>query len=172
MNRLTLQIAAIIGVGVLLMRTVLELWAGSAVPAVPNSAVASAHPRRAGSDKDTLLIRGLAPEPLGRYSQSTSRPVFFEGRRYPEREIVAVAPPSPPPPVLHQVVAASSVGFKLMGLQIGAGSARALIEVPSKAPVWYGVGDQIEAWTIQTIMPDSVLLVRGSQSASLNLYSQ
>ena len=122
-----------------------------------------------GGDK-ALLIDVHRPA-LAAYPHTTSRPVFFEDRRYPEREVAAKPAPPPPQAVAVAVEPVQIKGLTLMGLQLGAGGSRALIDAAASKPVWIKVGERVQAWTVQSIHGDHVLLYSGDQKARLDMYS-
>lgn len=110
----------------------------------------------------------LGVKPLGAFPQTASRPLFFEGRRYPERE----AKQAPPVSAFasEPVGAAAAKGARLRGVVTVAGTTRALIEMPSKSAEWLAVGDLVDGWRLEGIDQDRAELRSGSQAVSLLLY--
>lgn len=109
----------------------------------------------------------LDAKPLGAFPQTASRPLFFEGRRYPERETKQ----SPPVQAFAgETVAAAAKGARLRGVVTVAGTTRALIEMPSKSAEWLAVGDLVDGWRLEGIDQDRAELRSGSQAVSLLLY--
>ena len=102
------------------------------------------------------------------YPETATRPVFFEGRRYP-----LVAKPAPPP-IAAQAVPPRPLprtdGFKLLGVMMQGDAGRALIEVPSQPLNWLGLGDKVQTWTITAIRAKSIDLNVDGQVLKLSLH--
>ena len=110
---------------------------------------------------------------LAEFPLTPSRPVFFEGRRYPVREApmpppVQVVSPPPPPPPPAPIVSADKL--RLRGVMADKGDQRALIEVQGQPPQWHRIGEKVQDWEIERIAPGSVHLRNGGRSATLDLY--
>lgn len=110
----------------------------------------------------------LDAKPLGAFPQTASRPLFFEGRRYPEREAKQAPPVSAF--AAEPIGGATAKGARLRGVVTIAGTTRALIEMPSKSPEWLAVGDLVDGWRLEGIDQDRAELRSGSQAVSLLLY--
>jgi len=115
---------------------------------------------------------------LSTFSQSLTRPLFFEGRRLPSAQPKQIKaelpkpppPPSPPPPPPKQVVLPDKI--KLLGVVMQAEDWKALIEIPPQPAAWFKVGDQIAEWTITAIEENRVVFSHhSSKTATLALYS-
>jgi len=123
------------------------------------------------------VIVDLEQPALSTFSQSLTRPLFFEGRRLPSpppKEIKAEPPkPTPPPPPApppKPVVLPDKI--KLLGVVMQAAAWKALIEVPPQPAAWFNVGDKIAEWTITRIEENRVVLSHQSnKTATLALYS-
>jgi hypothetical protein len=124
------------------------------------------------------MISDPAQPALSTFSQSLTRPLFFEGRRLPspqpkqvKAEPPKLSPPPPPPPPPKPIVLPDKI--KLLGVVMQADSRKALIEIPPQPPAWFKTGDQIADWTITAIAENGVVFThRSSKSASLALYSE
>lgn len=112
---------------------------------------------------------------LATFSQSLTRPLFFEGRRLPtpppkQVKVEAPKPPPPPPPPPKPAVLPDKI--KLLGVVLKAGDRQALIEVPPQPATWFSAGDRIAEWTISTIEGNQIVLSHPSNHpATLVLYS-
>ena len=117
--------------------------------------------------------------PFDRLQSTASSPLFFEGRRYPTREvakpiaaIAPIAPPQPPPPA-----AIGPDRLKLRGVRDFDGKPQVLIEmiqIPMNTrttEVWLSIGEVFQGWKVEAINGNSVSLRHGGQSATLELYS-
>jgi hypothetical protein len=107
--------------------------------------------------------------------QAYSRPLFSRDRR----------PWQPPPPDPTEQVAAPVAAVapslpieppqaKLVGVSATGGTdLKALLQRSvDPEPEWFIVGDDLEGWTINKINAQSVVMVRGDQSFSLELYPE
>jgi len=113
---------------------------------------------------------------LAAFSQSMTRPLFFEGRRLPTLEPKQVkteppkpAPPPPPPPPPKPVALPDKI--KLLGVVILSAERQALVDTPPQPARWFKVGDKIGEWTIARIEENSIVLNHSARSATLPLYS-
>ncbi len=168
MTRLGLQLA-LIAMCVLTIwhasTTAWRLLAGSGRP--PAAAIAdgagAAEAQARKADRITL-----DPRPIGTFPQTASRPLFFEGRKYPERETKQTPPAQAF--VSEPVAATPAKAARLRGVVIVAGKTRALIEMPSKSAEWMGVGDLVDGWRLEGIDKDRAELRNGDSAVSLLLY--
>lgn len=107
--------------------------------------------------------------------QAYSRPLFSKDRR----------PWQPPPPDPTEQAAAPAAPVattepieppqaKLVGVSAAGGSdMKALLHLSvAPEPEWFIVGDDLEGWTINKINAQSVVMVRGEQTFSLELYPE
>jgi hypothetical protein len=142
-------------------------------PIVLDPTTTAAVPKRA-----PRAIADPAQPALSKFSQSLTRPLFFEGRRLPSpqpKQIKAELPkppppPSPPPPPPKPVVLPDKI--KLLGVVMQAEAWKALIEIPPLPAAWFKVGDRIAEWTITAIEENSVVFSHhSSKTATLALYS-
>jgi hypothetical protein len=112
---------------------------------------------------------------LATFSQSLTRPLFFEGRRLPVPQPKQVKaepsrPPPPPPPPPKPAVLPDKI--KLLGIILRADDRRALIEIPPQPAAWFKVADRIADWTIDAIEDNQVVFTHPSKRvATLALYS-
>ncbi len=130
-----------------------ELGHGSADIAPGRSAPASVAPTR-GGDKPA----GYALPPLERFSAIIKRPLFSPSRRPPPRE----------PEHLEQLDS-----FVLEGVLISPASRTAVVE-HGRPPVTAHVveGQDIEGWTVSSILPDRIVLRHGVTQHELKLRDQ
>src|SRR5262245_21186274 len=113
---------------------------------------------------------------LAAFSQSMTRPLFFEGRRLPTPEQKQVksepqkaAPPSPPPPPPKPVALPDKI--KLLAVVILSEARQALVDAPPQPARWFKIGDKIGEWTIARIEENNIVLNHSARSATLPLYS-
>lgn len=104
--------------------------------------------------------------PLGAFPQTLARPIFFEGRRFPQTEAVVPKPPPAPPP--RPIVAPDQ--FRIFGIVTHGEARRALIQGPSVLLDWYTEGAKLQEWTLTRIENNSIFLSFGDQSAELRLF--
>jgi len=105
--------------------------------------------------------------PIAAFSQTRDKPIFFEGRTYPEI-VAAVAEQTPaasgaPPRAI-------SDHLRLQGVQIAKDARKALIKSSNNSPTWYVLGDAIDGWIVTEIGPDHATLQSGSSIVQLRLY--
>lgn len=166
MIRLALQL---LGLAVLLLATA---RAGSALfDAALNELDLPAVARPHGTAGAVDQALDYKPPPSTAFAQTLARPVFFEGRRFPQPEgsadkvataIVAQPPPAPPP---------STEKLKLRGVLLEADLPKALIENSSGGIESLSVGQLIEQWSIIKIEPSRVQLRSRGRTSVLDLYS-
>ena len=174
MIRLLAQMLTLIGIGATIVWVAawgLDLWQ---TPIELDASTTAPTPRRASP-----VIADVVEPALSTFSQSLTRPLFFEGRRLPPprpKEIKAEPPkpppppPSPPPPPPKPVVLPDKI--KLLGVVMQAADWKALIEIPPQPAAWFKVGDQIAEWTIAAIEENRVVFTHhSSKTATLALYS-
>lgn len=171
MFRLSVQLLAIVVLGFLLVDAGKDLWRTlTGEPSAARVVSTPPSPANRGADQPALDFK---PRPLSDYTETVTRPVFFEGRTYP----APVKPPEPPKPVAappRPPVRITADGLKLRGVIISGSTARALIAVGDAPAAWLTVGQSVQAWTIQAIRQTSVRLTgnNGTQFATLSLYEE
>jgi hypothetical protein len=183
MTGLILRLGVLCGLLVLLGWGGVAAWREATRPPHDVS-LPAATPSTPAQARDLALVK----PPLSSFSDTLKRPLFFEGRKYPERRpepvvapsassrpavLVAPTPPAPPPKPLIAVEAvkpATTDGLKLLGVLVNKGRTRALIEAAPDAGEWLGVGGKVRDWTIESIGADRVALRQGRQTATLELY--
>ena len=107
--------------------------------------------------------------------QAYSRPLFSKGRRPWQAPVVEqeqeVAAPAAPAAVFQPI---EPPQVKLVGVSSAGGSdLKALMQFSvSPDPEWFIVGDDLEGWTISKINPQSVVIARGEQVMSFELYPE
>jgi hypothetical protein len=107
--------------------------------------------------------------------QAYSRPLFSKDRR----------PWQPPPPDPTEQVAApveqvapveivEPPQAKLVGVSASGGTdLKALMQLSvAPEPEWYIVGDDLDGWTVRRISAQSVVVARGEQEVSFELYPE
>jgi hypothetical protein len=120
-----------------------------------------------GQAADARLAE-IDQRPLTAFPQTASRPVFFEGRRYPAKE--APKQTAQQPEQQQRVPTVSAKELKLLGVRVEEGASQALIANGVQPPVWFNVGEKIMNWTVASVEPNDVLLKRDGQTADLKLY--
>jgi hypothetical protein len=173
MTRLLAQMLTLIGI------VATTVWVATwgfhfwQTPIVLDATITAAVPKQV-----PRAIADPAQPALSKFSQSLTRPLFFEGRRLPSpqpKQIKAELPkppppPSPPPPPPKPVVLPDKI--KLLGVVMQAQDWKALIEVPPQPAAWLKVGDRIAEWTIAAIEENRVVFSHhSSKTATLALYS-
>ena len=158
---------------VLVVLILLSVQAGHAVwSAVSETSAAeiaaSAQVQRRDAAPGTKATGFETPQPsISSFPLTATDPVFFEGRKYPKRDVAPSAPAvvAPPPVPILKVE-----GVVLRGVFVHGPQHRALLEVAARPPSWVAVGDVVQAWTITEISNNSVRLIREGQVAILQLY--
>lgn len=120
-----------------------------------------------------LPLPQIAPSanPLSRmafqeYGAFRQRPLFAPSRRRPDQPAAVTAPPPPaeatesPPPEL-----------RLVGIVAGVDRAVALVSRQEGAALSLRVGDQVEAWRVDRIAPDRVVLRDGEREQTYRLFA-
>lgn len=108
-------------------------------------------------------VSRMAFKDLGAFRQ---RPLFAPSRRRPDQPVVYAAPPSPseapetPPPDL-----------RLVGIVAGVDRAVALVSRQEGASLSLRVGDQVDAWRVDRIAPDRVVLREGEREQTYRLFA-
>jgi Type II secretion system protein C len=120
-----------------------------------------------GQPAETRLAE-IDQRPLAAFPQTASRPVFFEGRRYPAKE--AAKKTVQEPEQQQRVPTVSAKELKLLGVRVEQGASQALIANGAQPPAWFNVGEKIMNWTVASVEPNDVLLKRDGQTADLKLY--
>jgi hypothetical protein len=119
-----------------------------------------------GQPGETRLAE-IDQRPLTAFPQTASRPVFFDGRRYPTREAAKKAVQEPEQ---QRVPTVSAKELKLLGVRVEQGASQALIANGAQPPAWFNVGEKIMNWTVASVDANDVLLKRDGQTADLKLY--
>jgi hypothetical protein len=119
-----------------------------------------------GQSAETRLAE-IDQRPLTAFPQTASRPVFFDGRRYPTRE---AAKKTVQEPEQQRVPTVSAKELKLLGVRVEQGASQALIANGAQPPAWFNVGEKIMNWTVASVDANDVLLKRDGQTADLKLY--
>jgi hypothetical protein len=115
----------------------------------------------------------VAAPTLTAFPQTLARPLFFEGRRFPEPAPQAAQPQqqveaAPNPPPAAPTVAVETI--KLLGVQNDKTGWRALLAVQGQQSEWYVVGQKLEDWEITSIDGNSAQLTSPAGQATLELY--
>ena len=172
MIRLTTQVGCIAVLLLLVLHAGTGVWDAIERPA--DAAFATSGQLRPAIalvvERQALEFKG---QELAAFPETATRPVFFEGRRYPEAAKAAnLEPPAQDPRATPVATRISADGIKLLGVMIQDGKAQALIEAASQPPAWVTVGAKVQAWTVQAIRNDSVRLDSNtaSQFATVSLY--
>jgi general secretion pathway protein N len=125
--------------------------AGDQARTAPIPAVAGAVPPLPAQPASSTL------PPMEAFSEVTRRPLFSSTRQ-------------PPPPEAVKETQGNSSTFALLGIIISDGGRIALIEYGRPpAMVRLKEGQAVEGWTLQSILPDRVVLQRGATDQELKL---
>jgi general secretion pathway protein N len=99
----------------------------------------------------------FAVEPLETYAEVTERPLFSPSRRSP-------------PPQLAQGKQTDAGGLVLSGIILTSDARVALVQSGKTAPAKrLTEGQEIEGWSVQSILPDRIVLRRGATEHELKL---
>lgn len=96
------------------------------------------------------------------------RPLFAPSRRRPDRP-VAYVPPPPPPPI--EAPASPPPELRLVGIVAGVDRAVALVSRQEGPSLSLRVGDQVDAWRVDRIAPDRVVLREGEREQTYRLFA-
>lgn len=109
---------------------------------------------------------------LTEFAETTTRPIFFSGRRVPEKPKIKVAaveaklaapvaPPAPPPDPL-----------RLVGI-MGASNTMKVLVRTSVDPqgIWLSVGDEYRGWKLREVSADNAVVEALGQRTELRLYA-
>ncbi len=128
------------------------------LPVPAGAPVATAAPEAA---PELPLEAEFEMRPLETFSETLERPLFMATRRPPEPQPEVDAPPPARP---------EAVGMELNGIVISPTGRRALLRpLKSREVVRATEGQVIEGWTVQSILPDRVILQRDGVSEELRL---
>jgi hypothetical protein len=167
MIRLTAYLLAVTVAVILTREAAIWAWTAYDSPIVLTDGPVSALPPAIdGSGASGAKVAELNQQPLTAFPQTSARPLFFEGRRYPPRE-----PPKKTAQAQEERAPTVNVReLKLLGVRVEAGISQALIAVGSQPPAWVNVGDAVMAWTVTSVDLNDVMLKREGQTADLKLY--
>ncbi|WP_342149034.1 hypothetical protein [Methylorubrum sp. SB2] len=154
----------------------------AASPAPPEPAIAAAPPEPEAPAETALAEPppephlplpqvAPSPNPLSRMAFKDldgfrQRPLFAPSRRRPDQPVAYAAPlplpemPASPPPEL-----------RLVGIVAGVDRAVALVSRQEGASLSLRVGDQVDAWRVDRIAPDRVVLREGEREQTYRLFA-
>ena len=120
--------------------------------------------------KNSAVAASLASRTLSDYPDTPARPIFFAGRRVPEKPKGKVATTEPMPVVLA-ALAPPPEPLQLVGV-MGAGVGRRVLVRTSLDPlgIWLSVGDDYRGWRLREILGDTAVVEAQGQSTLLRLY--
>lgn len=116
------------------------------------------------------------PDLRAEMGETLARPLFHRTRR-------PFAPPPPPPveavfveeeapPIMEPEPVEMPPELALAGVSLAKSGNRALLGLLSGAEVrWYGLGEAIEGWRVETITEAAVVLADGDRRLTLPLYA-
>jgi hypothetical protein len=114
-------------------------------------------PLAAPRETDVTIEARFAMPPLGGYAEVLARPPFATTRR-------------PPPPAAAQSASSTPLAATLVGVILGSGGRRALVEHGEPAQVTrVSEGQEIDGWTITAIQRDRIILRRAEESDELKI---
>lgn len=143
-------------------------WIAYTTPVVLPGGESSAPPvadKPGGGPAETRLA-AIDQRPLTAFPQTASRPLFFDGRRYPTREAPKKIAQEPE----QRVPTVNAKELKLLGVRVEQGASQALIANGAQPPAWINVGEKIMNWTVASVDTNDVQLKREGQTADLKLY--
>jgi len=168
MIRLTTYAVLLVAVAFLAREAALWAWSAYKSPAGLSASAPSASPGAEAMNHGapSAKLAQLQQRPLSAYPQTVSRPLFFPGRRYPDKEVkkpVRVVPDRVLPPVNVR-------DLKLLGVRLGTGVSQALIGIGNQTPAWVNVGDNVMTWTVTSVNANNAVVEHEGQKADLKLY--
>lgn len=121
--------------------------------------------------KDGASTLALPQRGVGEFPETTTRPIFFSGRRVPEK-------PKPKPVVTEARLAAPVVAapppepLQLVGI-MGAGSGRRALLRTTVDPqgIWLSIGDEYRGWKLREISADNAVVEAQGLRSDLRLYA-
>jgi hypothetical protein len=170
MLRLSAYLLALIIAAALMRDAATWAWTAYTAPVVlpeGESSAPAVADKPGGQTAETRLAE-IDQRPLTAFPQTASRPVFFEGRRYPAKEAAKKVAQEPEQQQRGPTVSAKEL--KLLGVRLQQGASQALIANGAQPPVWFNVGEKIMNWTVASVEANDVLLKRDGQTADLKLY--
>jgi hypothetical protein len=107
--------------------------------------------------------------PLGSLTATRERPLFSPSRRPPPPVVVAKAPPPPPPP--PKPAEPEKPQLSLVGTVLGENWERIglFVNPADRNAVRLRLGEDHKGWVLRAVRPRQVVLVKGQQSAVLEL---
>ncbi|KQT47678.1 hypothetical protein ASG52_10395 [Methylobacterium sp. Leaf456] len=155
----------------------------AASPAPSEPAIAAAPPEPEAPAETALVEPPPEPElPLPQIAPSANplsrmafkdldgfrqRPLFAPSRRRPDQPVAYAAPP--PPPI--ETPASPPPELRLVGIVAGVDRAVALVSRQEGASLSLRVGDQVDAWRVDRIAPDRVVLREGEREQTYRLFA-
>lgn len=170
MIRLSAYLLALTLAVALIREAVTWAWIAHTSPLVLQGGKTSALPPVADKPSGASAAARFAEvdqRPLTAFPQTASRPVFFDGRRYPAKDEPKKSVQASPE---ERVPTVNVKELKLLGVKIAPGSSQALIANGAQPPAWINVGEKIMNWTVASVDANDVTLRREGQTADLRLY--
>lgn len=106
----------------------------------------------------------MAFKDLGGFRQ---RPLFAPSRRRPDQPVAFAAPPTLP----VEAPASPPPELRLVGIVAGVDRAVALVSRQEGTSLSLRVGDQVDAWRVDRIAPDRVVLREGEREQTYRLFA-
>ncbi|MEQ1697441.1 MAG: hypothetical protein ABL901_16535 [Hyphomicrobiaceae bacterium] len=121
--------------------------------------------------KDLPLALTLDVRGIGEFPETAARPIFFPGRRVPEKPKASAAVEDVRPVVAAGVTPMPDP-LRLLGL-MGKGTGRsALVRTAQELQgVWIAVGDEYRGWQVREITGDGVIVEAQGERQELRLYA-
>lgn len=126
---------------------------------------------KAKAVKETVLELAPVQRSIAEFSETTTKPIFFSGRRAPEKPkpkpiaIEAKAVPAPvalPPPE----------PLRLVGVMGNAGGRSILVRTSTDTSgTWLRVGDEYRGWQLREVSMDRAVIEAQGERRELRLYA-
>ncbi len=102
--------------------------------------------------------------------QTLSRPLFNPTRRPFRKQVKKTVKVVRAKQKVIEAKAAPQPDLELLGVSAGPDSTRALVKMEGQDAQWVQKSDSVENWTIGNILPHSITLVHGKQTAHYELF--
>lgn len=114
----------------------------------------------------------LEPPSLAAFPQTLTRPIFFAGRKYPERAMANPLSEKTPEstPEAPEPARVTAANLRLRGVAKTAGGWKALIQGDEATPTWVELDQTVGQWGVIEIDENRVVLRSSQGETTLELY--
>jgi hypothetical protein len=143
-----------------------------AVDTTPAAAPAVHYPLgKVKAAKEAVLELAPAPRSIAEFSETTTKPIFFSGRRAPEK-------PKPKPVVIEAKAVPAPIAvpapepLRLVGVMGNAGGRSILVRSSTDTSgTWLRVGDEYRGWQLREVSIDRAVVEAQGERRELRLYA-